>query len=159
MHRSLIDGEGCRITYLFHGCSFDCKGCPYKFNDPRPVLLDVIILRMNREGIVNIVNGFTLSGGDPFLQPEAGAILLEEAHKIGWDTWTYSCHTYEELLEMAKTDENVDRMLKATDVLVDGRYMEELADINLKYRDSSNQRIMRLVNGVMTEILDYDNKE
>ena len=159
IHFSVVDGEGTRIVWFMQGCPHNCKGCKYPDmanNDDVPhTSITQILLRINREAVADHCDGLTLSGGEPFIQPIPSAVILEEAHKVGWNTWTYTGYTYEDLLEMAESDENIDRVLKATDVLVDGPYVEELADINLKYRDSSNQRIIKLVDGRMSEILDY----
>lgn len=160
IHSSVIDGVGNRLVYLVQGCSKKCLGCFNQecldFNQGHSRSIDEIFYLINRQATQTWYSGFTLSGGEPFCQPLECAILAEEAHNCGWDVWTYSGYTYEELIELAETDENVDRLLKATDVLVDGPFIEELKDDNLKYRGSSNERIIALENGRWKELLNYD---
>lgn len=62
----------------------------------------------------------------------------------GQNVVTYTGYTYEQLLEMSKTDEGVKDLLEVTDILIDGPYVEEKRDLDLKYRGSSNQRIIIL---------------
>ncbi len=57
---------------------------------------------------------------------------------------TYTGYVYEDLLEMAKTDPAIGNLLSVTNVLVDGPYVEELRDLTLEFRGSSNQRLITL---------------
>ena len=158
IHWSRVHGEGNRIVYFMQGCPKRCEGCRYtQFLEDKIIYVNIrgMLARITREFFVKKLDGISISGGEPFYQPAGSALLAEHAHHVGTSVWTYTGYTYEELLEMLKEDENIDRLLKATDVLVDGPFIEELKDDNLKYRGSSNQRIIKLVDGRMSEILDY----
>ena len=89
-----------------------------------------------------LLDGVTLSGGEPFLQPKPLAVLCKELHARGLNVWCYSGFTYEELTAKAETDEDVRALLGEIDVLVDGRFVLEKLDLKLKFRGSSNQRIL-----------------
>ena len=82
----------------------------------------------------------TFSGGEPFLQCAPLAKLAKEIHAMGLDIWSYSGYTLEEL--RARHDEATDALLAEVDVLVDGAYIEELRDLTLHFRGSSNQRVI-----------------
>lgn len=149
---SVVDGEGIRFTVFLQGCPHHCKGChnpnTWDFSKDNNMPIDVILARMDyaRNSIIQY-HGLTLSGGEPFCQPLQCCILADKAHSIGWSVWCYTGYTYEELLEIAKNDTYVDRLLRSIDTLVDGPYMEDKKDLDLVYRGSSNQRVLRLVNG------------
>ncbi len=98
-----------------------------------------------------IIDGVTISGGEPFLQAKnlISLIKLLKTHNI--NIWVYSGYTYEELItKQTNTD-----ILNLIDVLVDGRFIMDKHDENLLYRGSSNQRILSLVDGQISSILDF----
>ena len=88
--------------------------------------------------------GVTFSGGEPFCQPEALLPLARGAREQGKDVTIYSGYTLEQLLEMAKDHPAILDLLRACDILVDGPYVEQLRDLTLTFRGSSNQRILVL---------------
>ena len=86
-----------------------------------------------------ILDGVTLSGGDPLLQPEAMAAFLRLVkERTGQNVWCYTGYTLEECL----ADPARRECLRWIDTLVDGRYVEALRDLSLDFRGSSNQRII-----------------
>ena len=86
-----------------------------------------------------ILDGVTLSGGDPLLQPEAMAAFLRLLkERTGQNVWCYTGYTLEECL----ADPARRECLRWIDTLVDGRYVEALRDLSLDFRGSSNQRII-----------------
>ena len=87
-----------------------------------------------------LLTGVTFSGGEPFLQCAPLAELAKEIHAMGLDIWSYSGYTLEEL--RARHDEATNALLAEIDVLVDGAYIEELRDLTLHFRGSSNQRVI-----------------
>ncbi len=97
--------------------------------------------------------GVTLSGGDPFLQPEANIEIADAAHSYGLDVWAYCGLTFEEILQ----DKNKKALLEKCDVLVDGPFILAQRDISLAFKGSSNQRIINvkesLKNGRVVEYL------
>lgn len=130
-------GPAPRLLLWLHGCNRNCPGCiavDWNNNSSAQYSLSV-------DTIANIVNtadeleGITISGGEPFLQAES---LCELVCKIKKGIIIYSGYTIEELREMKL--ESVSLTLENIDVLIDGRYIEELND-DMPFRGSSNQRI------------------
>lgn len=149
----IADGPGVRVSLFVSGCRNECEGCfnrkTWDFSYGEPFTEDT-----EREILDDLkpyyINGFTLLGGEPF-EPENQATLagfLERIRKTypEKDIWCYTGYTYERDLQPGggKYTRWTDRMLGAIDVLVDGRFVLALKDISLKYRGSSNQRILDL---------------
>ena len=146
---TIVDGEGLRFSIYFSGCFHKCKECqnPETWEYNQGTVLDEdfeerIFQQINEN---TLLSGVTLSGGDPFFNPEA---LLEFLKKLKKRTkaniWCYTGFVYETLIK----DPTRQPCLKYIDVLVDGPYIAKLRDVNLDFRGSSNQRILRLKNGV-----------
>lgn len=91
-----------------------------------------------------LLDGVTFSGGEPLLQAAPLAELANRLKKKGLDITTYAGYVLKELREMAAADAGVAALLAATDVLIDGPYIEALRDLTLDFRGSSNQKIIRL---------------
>lgn len=140
---SLVNGPGLRKVFYSQGCSHHCKDCfnahTWPFEGGRMIDIDELVNKTVEE---SFLEGITFSGGDPFQQADKFAILAQKLKQHNINIWVYTGYTYEELMELAKTDENVNKLLHAIDVLVDGRFITELKDETLKYRGSSNQRII-----------------
>lgn len=149
LQNSLRNGEGTRLVIFFSGCSHHCKGCHNEH------LWDINAgIEMELKEVINyiknnmpIITGITLSGGEPFEQVEDAAAIACNAKALGLNVWTYTGYTYEQLKTIDSVDTKI--LLEFTDVLVDGRFVEELKDDTLKYRGSYNQRILRLKDGVL----------
>lgn len=86
------------------------------------------------------LRGVTFSGGEPFEQPAPLAALGRMCKDTGLTLMSYSGYTLEEL--KAKDDPDTDELLDLLDILVDGRYEQDLRDLTLLYRGSSNQRVI-----------------
>lgn len=147
----IANGEGIRTSLFVSGCRRHCKGCfnavtwDFLFGKPfTKEIEDQIINSLNDSNIA----GLTLLGGDPF-EPEnqRGLINLLRRFKNecpNKDLWAYSGYEFDK--DMIKGGlvytEVTDEMLSYIDVLVDGRFIEELKDISIRFRGSSNQRII-----------------
>ena len=140
---SVVDGVGFRMTVFTQGCKHNCKGChnpqTHDLNGGEIVDLKFILDEADKDPLLD---GVTLSGGEPFLQPKPLAVLCDELHKRKLNVWCYSGYTYEQLKELSETDGGVKELLEKIDVLVDGRYSEKERDLTLKFRGSRNQRIL-----------------
>ncbi len=140
---SIVDGVGIRMVVFVQGCPHRCKGChnpqTHEFDGGFESDTDDVILQMLQNPLLD---GVTLSGGEPFCQAEALVRIAQSAHENGLNVWTYSGYTYEELSEIASHNQNVKQLLKETDVLVDGRFLLEERSWSTRFRGSSNQRLI-----------------
>lgn len=138
---SIVDGEGVRLTVFTQGCPHHCHGChnpqTWSLDGGHEVDTEEIVQKLKENPLLS---GITFSGGEPFLQPAPLAEIARAAHKLGLDVWSYTGFTLEELEK--RTD--VQQLLNEVDVLVDGPYVEALRDLTLRFRGSSNQRIIDL---------------
>jgi len=135
---SIVDGIGLRTVIWFQGCKHNC----YKCHNPQTHSFD-LKLEMSVDEIVNfylkqeLQDGVTLSGGDPFYQDSNELLeLLQKLKQHNVNIWCYTGFTYEYLLE------HFNQHLHYIDVLVDGLYINDLRDLSLYFRGSSNQRII-----------------
>lgn len=140
---SVVDGPGLRYVVFAQGCPHRCRNChnPETWDLEGGELKDVeeIVRDIEKNPLLR---GVTLSGGEPFLQAEAMAYLAEEVKKRNLNVVVYTGYTWEELQEMAREQEGVKKLLELADYVVDGPYVEELRDLNLPFRGSSNQRFI-----------------
>lgn len=143
---SIVDGEGIRLTVFTQGCPHRCPGChnpeTHDFNGGRMIDTSEIIAMLDANPLLD---GVTLSGGEPFCQPEACKVIADAAYERGLNVWCYTGFTWEALVQRACPQELA--LLNSIDVLVDGRYMEEQRTLELPFRGSRNQRIIVLRNG------------
>ena len=140
---SIVDGPGLRLTVFAQGCPHRCPDCHNpETHDPaggREAELAELIALLDANPLLQ---GLTLSGGDPFLQAAECAALARAARDRGLDVWTYTGWTYEQLL----TEGDPDRLalLDATDVLVDGPFVAARKSYAALFRGSDNQRLIDL---------------
>ena len=141
---SIVDGPGLRMVIWTQGCIHNCYKChnpqTHKLDDGIIVDTDCVIDEMKR---LKLHRGITLSGGEPFLQPRALSLVTKEAKKRNLDVWCYTGFKFEDLINEENTLCMYNKtLLQYIDVLVDGKFVYEKRDINLKFRGSSNQRII-----------------
>lgn len=158
----IANGEGVRVSLFVSGCTHHCKGCfnaeTWDFNYGKSYTADTeeeILLALNH----SFINGLSLLGGEPF-EPENQRTLLPLLKKVkelfpGKNVWCYTGYLFDkELLGNSRARcEATDEMLSLIDVLVDGEFIEELKDISLAYRGSSNQRIIDVQKSLMTGVV------
>ena len=145
---TIADGDGLRLSIYFSGCSHNCFGChnPDSHDPEKGVLLDSVLAAeiVNKVNTNPLLDGITLSGGDPMFNPEALLEFLKFLkEKTKKNIWCYTGYTYEQLLKDPLRSE----CLKYIDTLVDGPFIMALRDPSLSVRGSSNQRILPLKNG------------
>ena len=185
---SIVDGPGLRYAVFVQGCSHGCPGCHNPDSHPADggtlTSIDELVADIRANGLVHDV---TLTGGDPFEQPEACAEVARRLKAAGYGLWAYTGFLYEDLLRQAEgadaagagcpgvagcTDvagassdaeassavagrsaaraadvaraAAVRSLLDTVDVLVDGPFVESLKSLELKWRGSSNQRLIDL---------------
>lgn len=148
----IANGEGVRTSLFVSGCTHHCKNCfnakTWDFNFGEEFTKETeeeIFESVEPEWI----NGITLLGGEPFeIQNQRVLVgfLKRFREKFKNKTvWCYSGYTFEELCGLKESRafcEVTKEMLSMIDVLVDGEFVQELYDISLKFRGSSNQRII-----------------
>ena len=141
LHDSIVDGPGLRFVVFVQGCPHRCAGCHNpQTHDPhggREVSVDDIIQDMKKNPLLD---GITLTGGEPFMQAQDCATLAKAAKALGLNVWCYSGWTLDELRQMPEAQVLLDEI----DVLVDGPYMEEQRSLSLKWRGSKNQRVITM---------------
>lgn len=142
---SIVDGNGLRDVVFVQGCEANCPGCHNpKTHDLDGGQLEDVTSLVSLLTRCQLSSGLTISGGEPFLQPEAVLELIDQYKQTrpDADIWIYSGYTYEELL--ASSNKAVQAILRTADVLVDGRFIEEQKTLSLPFRGSKNQRIIEL---------------
>ncbi|HEX3021723.1 MAG TPA: anaerobic ribonucleoside-triphosphate reductase activating protein [Lachnospiraceae bacterium] len=136
---SVVDGPGIRYTVFTQGCEHNCKGCHNVHTHDRQGGYDIAVDDLLEQVRNNpLLDGITLSGGEPFLQPKACAELATKVHDMGLNVFSYTGYTFEQLLRLPDMKE----LLEAVDILVDGPYVEGMRSLSLKFRGSRNQRVI-----------------
>lgn len=135
---SLTDGPGKRFVVLLPGCQHHCAGCQASQGPGSGVdfPLEELLDQMDAQD----VEGLSLSGGDPFAQPEEWLPLAAAAHKRGKTVWCWTSQVYEALANGTGAQRE---LLGQIDVLVDGPFRPDLA-AELPWRGSGNQRCIRV---------------
>lgn len=146
------NGDGLRVVLWLSGCSHHCKGCqnPQTWNKDSGIEFDEeakheVFEQLKQE----YISGITFSGGDPLHKNN-----LDELYDLIWDItskfpektlWLYTGYTWDEIWDFSnKSHENIMRrqIVSFCDVLVDGKYIEQLRDVSLHWCGSSNQRVI-----------------
>ena len=143
---SIVDGPGLRYSIYTQGCSHHCKGChnpeSWSFEGGQTTTVGALLDDVMKNKLINNV---TLSGGDPFDQAKPVASLVRELVKSGYKIWAYSGYTLEELENKAEDNSDIQTILDNIEVLVDGRFEEDKKSLSLKWRGSSNQRVIDMI--------------
>lgn len=143
VRESIVDGPGIRFVVFCQGCPHDCEGCQNPATHAFGVGTETPVARILEEIDKDpILDGVTLSGGEPFCQPEAMAAIAEGVKERGLSVFAFTGFTYEELTALSETDASVARLLSLCDFLVDGRFVLAERDLSLRFRGSRNQRIL-----------------
>ena len=144
---SISNGLGWRAVLFVSGCPHNCPGCHNKiaqdYNYGEEFDESKIIARIKEN---SILNGITISGGEPLCKENIATVnkFIEDVKKERpeLDVWCYSGYTIEQLQE--RNDEITNETLKKIDVLVDGRFIEERKNPEIKFRGSDNQRLLKV---------------
>ncbi|MBR5266736.1 MAG: anaerobic ribonucleoside-triphosphate reductase activating protein [Lachnospiraceae bacterium] len=137
----MLNGDGLRTVLWVAGCSHGCKNCqnPITWDICGGIPFDEAAKKELFEALEpDYISGITFSGGDPLHmqnREEIGQLIFEVRERFPHKTiWVYSGYTWEEVKDLP--------YLKLADVLVDGRFEEELKDVTLHWKGSANQRVI-----------------
>lgn len=164
VRESIVDGPGLRFAIFCQGCPHNCPKChnqdTHDFSGGYDCDIQKIVNAIEENPLLS---GVTFSGGEPSHQPVAFLEIAKKVKSRGLNIWMYSGYTLEELLSRANsTISDLDNMnenssqtsekneeqvalkglLGLVDVLVDGKFINELKDLTLPFRGSRNQRII-----------------
>jgi anaerobic ribonucleoside-triphosphate reductase activating protein len=143
VEESIVDGPGIRFVVFTQGCKHNCPGChnphTHSFDGGEIVEIDSIIDSIKENPLLS---GVTLSGGEPFEQAKALAELSKKIKELGYNIISYTGYTYEYIIENSSEASGWMDLLKEIDILIDGRFEIEKKSLNLRYKGSSNQRII-----------------
>ena len=150
----IANGPGVRVVLFVSGCRNHCHHCfqpqtwDFQYGQPfTETTIDTILTQLSP----HYIRGITLLGGEP-MEPENQPALLDLLTRIRSvygatkDVWCYTGYTLEtDLLQGGRHLSGItDQLLSLIDVLVDGRFVQELHDFRLRFRGSSNQRLIDL---------------
>ena len=138
----ISNGEGIRVSIFFQGCEFHCKNCfnpeTWDFSKGEEFTEDEIntIIELCKE---DYISGISILGGEP-MHPkniDASTLLAKKFKEVypNKTIWAWTGFLFDEYLK----DKEISKYL---DVLIDGQYVDELRNPNLKWRGSSNQRVI-----------------
>ena len=150
----IANGEGVRVTLFVSGCTHHCKNCFNKetwdfcYGKPFTKEVEDELIKMLEP---DYIKGLTLLGGEP-MEPQNQASLLpflkrvRETYGNKKNIWCYTGYVLDrDLLKESRAKcEHTEELLKNIDVLVDGPFIESLKNLSLKFRGSSNQRVINL---------------
>ena len=154
MTADVANGEGMRVSVFVSGCRNHCKGCfqpqTWDFNYGReytPEIEQFIIHELSK----SYYDGITIQGGDP-MEPENQEPVLRLLRRIKKElpdknVWAYTGYVYDrDLVPGGKrfVDGVTRELLESIDILIDGRFVEELKNLMLNFRGSGNQRIIKM---------------
>lgn len=138
---SITDGPGLRFVVFAQGCPHRCEGChnpqTHEFGVGKAYTTQDIYQKIKANPLITKV---TFSGGEPFCQANELAELGERLQKEGYELAAYTGYTFAQLQEMQ--DPGVHRLLACLNTMVDGPFVLSLKSYELRFRGSSNQRIL-----------------
>ena len=147
----IANGPGVRVSLFVSGCTHHCKGCfnevawDFQYGEPFTQKTVDEILRLLKP---DYIKGLTLLGGEPF-EPENQPAILNLLRQVKQkypdkSIWAFSGYLFDKEILSGKLGpwEVTQEYISYLDVLVDGRFVEEKKDLSLRFRGSSNQRII-----------------
>ena len=162
---SIVDGPGIRVVVFVQGCDNACESChnpeswdisggneytvreivqkvknAYSVKSQSGALSGAFPKLKKKGRASRKIQGLTFSGGEPFMQAAALAQVARAVKPLGLDITTYTGYVYEDLVK--RNDADIQDLLNITDYLIDGPYIHSQRDIGLKFRGSTNQRII-----------------
>ena len=138
---SIVDGPGIRFTVFTQGCPHNCEGChnpqTHDFSGGSEADTDEMIAKFLGNPLLD---GITLSGGEPFCQAKALAPVAEAAKSHNLNVIAYTGFLFEYLVESSNDENGYMELLKNVDYLIDGKFELDKRSLELRFKGSSNQR-------------------
>ena len=145
---SIVDGNGMRFVIFCQGCIHNCKNCfnkdTHDFDGGKDVDFEMLVNRIMKNPLLS---GVTFSGGDPMEQADKCALLarkIKDIQDMKLDIWAFTGYTYEYIIENLDNHVGWSDFIKHIDFLVDGKFEEKHKDLTLRFRGSSNQRVINV---------------
>ena len=154
------NGDGLRIVLWVAGCEHHCTNCQNQqtWSPQSGIPFDKnAINEILNELKKDYISGITFSGGDPLHPKNVQNVLkIVDEIRVSYPTkniWLYTGYTWEQIMHLVITDINSEQLkmlqmrkelVSKCDVLIDGRYIDELRDVSLHWRGSSNQRVINV---------------
>ena len=143
VRESIVDGPGIRFVVFCQGCPHNCEGChnpaTHEFGAGKETSVERILEEFDKDPLLD---GVTLSGGEPFCQPVPMAAIARGVKERGKNVFAFTGFTYEELVKKAQSGDGTQELLDLCDYIVDGRFVLKERDLSLRFRGSRNQRIL-----------------
>lgn len=140
---SFVDGPGIRMTIFTQGCHHNCPGCQnpqtHDFAGGHFIEIDEILSMIEENPLLD---GVTFSGGDPMDQAAALVPLAREIKERGYNLVIFTGYTYENIMKLVPEKPELLELLSFADMLVDGPFIMARKSLELKFRGSSNQRLI-----------------
>lgn len=138
---STVDGPGFRFSCFVQGCPHHCPGCHNPDSHDLAGGKEMTVEEVAAQMLSNpLTDGLTLTGGEPFMQPEDCLTLATIAHQHGLNVWSYSGWLFEYLRDEGSAAQKA--LLREVDVLVDGPFLLAQRTLALPWRGSRNQRVI-----------------
>lgn len=145
VYESLVNGPGLRRVFFAQGCKHNCEGCfnkeTHNFNGGELREIDILI-----DDVINnpLLKGITFSGGDPLEQSEGFSYMAKAFKKKNLNIWCYTGYDFEKILDMMKENKSLYELISNIDVLVDGKFEINNKNDSLRFRGSTNQRLINV---------------
>lgn len=142
-YESLVNGPGIRRVFFSQGCNHNCKGCfnpdTHDFNGGEEKEIDELI----EDVLCNpMIKGITFSGGDPFERADEFSYMAKIFKENNKNIWCYTGYKFEYINDNLEINKGWKDLINNIDVLVDGKFEEDKKEDGLKFKGSSNQRII-----------------
>lgn len=152
-YSSAVDGTGFRDVLFVNYCPHHCIGChnqkTWDYENGKDVSIEEVFKDLTKSDLTNV----TFSGGEPFCQPKPLTKLAKMLADYGKTIWIYTGFLFEDLLK----DKEKTELLKHCCVCVDGKFDESKKGLNMRFKGSSNQRIIDVQKSLEAGyVIDFD---
>ena len=144
-YESLVNGPGIRRVFFAQGCRHNCEGCfnpdTHDFNGGEEKNMDELIEDVLEN---SMIKGVTFSGGDPLEQADKFASMAKKFKNNGLNIWSFTGYKFEHILNKMNEKKELKDFITNIDVLVDGKFDQNKKEDGIRFRGSTNQRIINV---------------